>query len=187
MMVCPSLQANAVTVGGPFKLKAPNGQIVTDRTYRGRWLLVYFGYTSCPETCPTTLVVIAKVLAKLGPDANKVQSLFITIDPRRDTPATMEDYARSFDRRIVGLTGTSDEIDAVVQAYGVYVLRHATGPGSLDYDLDHSAYIYLMDPSGVFVRGFDGTWSAERIAAALDLEIKRSRDGEAAKPASLVK
>jgi hypothetical protein len=91
-----------VTIGGPFTLSAPDGTTVTDQTYRGKWLLVYFGYTFCPNSCPTMLLEIATALKKLGPDAAKVQPLFITVDPQRDTPEVMQQFTQSFDPRIVG-------------------------------------------------------------------------------------
>ena len=159
--------ANAVTVGGPFALTAPDGRTVTDRTYRGRWLLVYFGYRSCPDLCPTTLADVAATLKALGPDAADLQPLFITLDPERDTPELMGDYVQSFDPRIVGLTGPRHEIDAVVQAYGVYSSRHETPSSAPDDLVDHSNYIYLMNPQGAFVRAFDSEWSGERIASTL--------------------
>src|SRR5262245_13929794 len=102
----PASAQSSVTVGGPFTLIAADGTTVTDRTYRGKWLLVYFGFTSCPNTCPMALFEIAGALARLGHDADDLQPLFITVDPRRDTPAVLRDYTESFDPRIIGLTGT---------------------------------------------------------------------------------
>ena len=156
-----------VTVGGPFTLTAPDGATVTDQTYRGKWLLVYFGYTSCPDSCPTALFEVATALKKLGPDAAMLQPIFITIDPQRDRPEVMGEYTSSFDPRIVGLTGTAQQIDAVTQAYGAYFVRRKTGPGAQDYLVDHSIYIYLMSSQGKFVRGFDASWSGDGIAAAV--------------------
>ena len=151
-----------VTVGGPFVLIAPDGTTVTDQTYRGKWLLVFFGYTSCPDTCPTTLNEIATALEKLGPNAEKLQPLFVTVDPKRDVPQTMKRYTAAFDARIVGLTGSPQQIAAVTRAYGAYgaVHRHSAN----EYLVDHSTYIYLMDPQGEFVRGFDAQTPGERIA-----------------------
>ena len=126
-----------VTIGGPFTLTAPDGTTVTDETYRGKWLLVYFGYTFCPDSCPMTLNEIAIALKKLGPVAAKLQPLFITIDPQRDTPEVLREYSQSFDPRIVGLTGSPRQIDAVTQEYGAYSARHKTGPGPDDYVMDH--------------------------------------------------
>jgi protein SCO1 len=156
-----------VTIGGPFTLSAPDGTTVTDQTYRGKWLLVYFGYTSCPDSCPTALLEIATALEKLGPDAVSVQPLFITVDPQHDTPQVMQQYTQSFDPRIIGLTGTAQQVAAVAHEYGAYYVRHRTGPGAEDYVMDHSTYIYLMDAGGKFVRAFDSGAAADRIADAL--------------------
>jgi protein SCO1 len=153
-----------VTVGGPFTLMAPDGTTVTDQTYRGKWLLVYFGYTFCPNSCPMTLNEIATALEKLGADAAKLIPLFITIDPQRDTREVLERYTQSFDRRIIGLTGSPQQIDAVTRQYGAYSARHETGPGPEDYVIDHSTYLYLMDPGGRFVRAFEADTSGDRIA-----------------------
>jgi len=150
---------------------------VSDQTYRGKWLLVYFGYTFCPTTCPTALVDIAFALEQLGSDAAKVQPLFITVDPQRDTPSVMSEYARSFDERIVGLTGTPQQIAAVAQEYGAYYAPHNAGPGAADYVIDHSTYIYLMDPDGKFVRGFDADTPGARIAHSVRELMTHSRAG----------
>ena len=158
---------SAVTIGGPFALIAPDGTTVTDQTFRGKWLLVYFGYTFCPNTCPMTLNEIATALEKLGTDATKMQPLFITVDPQRDTREVLEQYTRSFDPRIVGLTGSPQQIDAVTQEYGAYAARDKTEPGPEDYVIDHSTYLYVMDPGGKFVRAFDADTSGDRIADAL--------------------
>jgi protein SCO1 len=159
--------ASAVTIGGPFTLSTPDGAMVTDRTYRGKWLLVYFGYTSCPDSCPTMLLDIATALKELGPDSAKVQPLFITVDPQRDTPQVMQQYTQSFDPQILGLVGTPEQIAAAAQEYGVYYVRHGTGSGVNDYVMDHSTYLYVMDPEGKFVRAFHGDTSGERIADVL--------------------
>jgi protein SCO1/2 len=169
--------ARAITVGGAFALTAPDGTTVTDQTYRGKWLLVYFGYTSCPDSCPTALADIAAALRNLGAEALKLQPLFITVDPEHDTPAVMGHYAASFDQRIVGLTGTTAAIDGVARAYGAYA---AAGHGTNRFD--HSVYIYLMDPQGGFVRAFDPDWSGERIATAIRQAM--TRDHQAAMAAT---
>jgi protein SCO1/2 len=153
-----------VTVGGPFMLTAPDGTTVTDRTYRGKWLLVFFGYTFCPDTCPTTLNEIATALEKLGPGAEKLQPLFITVDPERDTPEILKRYTAAFDARIIGLTGSPRQIAAVAEEYGAYGAAHRHKAGAQDYLVDHSTYIYLMDPQGKFVRGLDAETPGDRIA-----------------------
>jgi protein SCO1/2 len=166
-----------VTIGGPFTLTAPDGTAVTDQTYRGKWLLVYFGYTFCPNTCPMTLNEIASALEKLGPDAAKVQPLFITVDPQRDTPKVMGEYTQSFDPRIVGLTGNPQQLASVAQEYGAYWVRHRTGPGAEDYVMDHSTYLYIMDPQGKFVRAFDADTPGDRIGDTLRELMAQPREG----------
>jgi protein SCO1/2 len=156
-----------VTVGGSFALTASDGTAVTDQTYRGKWLLVYFGYTSCPNTCPMTLNEIVTALEKLGTDAAKMQPLFITVDPQRDTRKVLEQYTQSCDPRLVGRTRSPQQIDAVTQEYGAYAVRHKIGPGPEDYVFDHSTYLYVMDPGGKFVRAFDADTSGDRIADGL--------------------
>ena len=154
-------------VGGPFRLAASNGRMVTDRTYRGKWLLVFFGYTHCPDVCPTTLNAIAAALRRLGPAAAQVQPLFITVDPRRDTLQVLANYVRVFDPRIVGLTGTADQIAAVAREYKVYFAADET-PAERDYQVDHSAFIYVMNPKGEFVQVFGDSVSGGEIAARLE-------------------
>jgi protein SCO1/2 len=161
------LPAATVTVGGPFTLAASDGTTVSDATYRGKWLLVFFGYTFCPNICPTTLLEVADALRRLGPDASELQPLFISIDPDRDTPDVMAAYTRSFDLRIVGLTGTVAQIASVAKEYGAYYAPHRTGPGVDDYVMDHGTYLYLMDPNGQFVRGFDADTQGAVIADKL--------------------
>jgi len=170
-----------VTIGGPFTLSTPDGTTVTDRTYRGKWLLVYFGYTFCPSSCPTTLLAVTTALEELGQDAAQVQPLFVTVDPQRDTPKVMRQYIESFDPRIVGLTGTPQQIAAAAQQYGAYYVRHSTGAGPDDYVVDHSTYLYLMDPLGKFVRAFDSDTSGDRIADALRALIAQEIKGRTGK------
>lgn len=174
-LITPAASAQ-VTIGGPFALTAPDGTTVTDMTYRGKWLLVFFGYTFCPDLCPTTLSEFAGALDKLGPEAAKVQPLFITVDPERDTPEVMGEYTEAFDSRIVGLTGSPQQIAAVAQAYGAYGATHKAGAGDEDYLVDHSTYLYIMDPRGRFQRGLDFDTSSDRIADALR-ELMAQSDG----------
>jgi protein SCO1 len=162
-----AMAASSATVGGPFTLTASDGATVTDQTYRGKWLIVYFGYSFCPDSCPTALGEIADALAKLGTDAVRVQAIFITIDPARDTPAALGKYLHSFDSRIVGLTGTPQQIAAVAKEYGVYYVPRKRGADDKYYVVDHSSYIYVMSPQGKFVRGFDTDATGEHIADRL--------------------
>jgi len=162
----PGFAASPVTVGGPFSLIEPGGAVVTDAKFRGRWMLVFFGYTSCPSLCPTTLSEIAIALDRLGPEAAKVQPIFITVDPERDTPAVMGEYTGAIDRRILGLSGSGNQIAAVAQKYGAYSDRQPQGAGA-DYSVDHSTYIYVMDPQGKFVRGLRAGMSGDSMADIL--------------------
>jgi len=159
------IATSSPAVGGPFALMATDGKTVTDQTYRGKWLFIYFGYTFCPDACPTALTNMSAALDKLGPEAANLQPLFITVDPRRDTREAMADYMKSFDSRIVGLTGTEQQIASVAHAYRVYYAPQKTGGD--DYLVDHSAAIYLMNPAGKFVRVFAGDLSGDRMADQL--------------------
>ena len=151
-------------VGGPFALRSADRATVTNRDFLGRPLLVYFGYTHCPDACPTTLSAIADVFKKL-PD-KPVQAVFITVDPERDTPSAMADYVSSFDSHIVGLSGTSEAIGAAEKAYRVYAGK---GPVQADgsYSMDHTSLVYLMDKKGNFVEPFDVERPPEQAAAEL--------------------
>ena len=143
---------SASGIGGPFALVDGNGKPVTQASYAGEPLLVFFGYTHCPDVCPTTLDAISQTFKALGPD-KRVQALFITLDPGRDTPAAMKDYVSSFDPRIVGLTGSQAAIDQVAHEYRVYAKKVPTGDG--DYSVDHTGVVYLMDAAGDFVESFN--------------------------------
>jgi protein SCO1/2 len=161
----PVPSAGASAIGGPFSLVDQNGQTVTDKDLRGRPFLVFFGFTHCPDVCPTALFEISEVLGKLGPDAQKVSALFVTIDPERDTPAQMKEYLSSFNPRLVGLTGDPAAIAAVAREYRVYVKKVPLDNG--EYTMDHTALVYLMDKDGSFVAPFNLKRSAEDAAADL--------------------
>jgi protein SCO1/2 len=141
-----------VAIGGPFQLRTGGGKTVTEADVRGAPFLVFFGYTHCPDVCPTTLAWLAEVLKALGPEA-KVKVLFVTVDPDRDTPDLMADYASNFDPRIIGLSGDRVAVDRMIAAYRVYARKAPTPSG--DYTMDHSAVTYLMDRNGAFVRSFN--------------------------------
>lgn len=160
-------QPAALTVGGPFSLIDGDGKPVTDQTWRGKYMLVYFGYTYCPDVCPTTLTNVATALDKLGPKADRLQPLFITVDPKRDTPAVVKQYAAAFGPRVIGLTGTPEQIAAAAKAYRVYYAEHRTGPGANDYSMDHSSVLYLMGPDGRFIAPVRADQDGPEIAAAL--------------------
>lgn len=152
-------------VGGPFRLVDGDGKTVTEQDMKGRPFLVFFGFTHCPEVCPTTLFEVSEVLRKLGPDADKAAALFITVDPERDTPAVMKDYLANFDPHLRGLTGSREQIDPVLRSYRVYSKKVPLDGG--DYTMDHTALVYLMDKQGKFVAPFNVKRSAEAAAADL--------------------
>jgi protein SCO1/2 len=151
-------------IGGPFVLETGGGRKVSDQDLRGAPFLVFFGYTHCPDVCPTTLSQISGILRALGPEA-KIKVLFITVDPERDTPDVMQDFASSFDPRIVGLSGSRAEIDLVLAEYRVYARKAPEKNGG--YSMDHSALIYLMNRDGKFVRAFNVERPPEQAAAEL--------------------
>jgi len=158
---------NPVGIGGPFTLEDGNGKPVTDKDFRGKYMLVYFGYTFCPDVCPTTLNAVADAMDKLGPAASRIQPLFITVDPKRDTPAVVKQYAAASGPNIRGLTGTPEEIAKAAKEYRVYYAEHRTGPGPDDYSMDHSSVLYLMSPDGAFVAPVRADQSGDEIAANL--------------------
>jgi len=156
---------NNVKIGGPFTLTSQDGATVTSGDFAGKYLLVYFGYTSCPDMCPTGLQSMSRALDMLGPNADKVQPLFITVDPARDTPKKLKDYDSAFHPKIIGLTGTPEQIAAAAKAYQVYYQK---GEGDQDYEVEHSSLIYLMDPEGNLVTTFDEEVDPKLIVAALN-------------------
>jgi protein SCO1/2 len=155
-------------VGGPFLLTGPDGKTVTDRDFRGRYMLVFFGFTHCPDICPAELQVIAQALDHLGAKAKKVVPVFITVDPERDTPQAMAEFVRSFGPNFVGLTGSPEAIAAAAKAYRVAYSKIETKDSSGDYTVDHSALVYLMGPDGKYVTHFSYGNSAEELAEKLD-------------------
>ena len=167
MWVASNSGNSPIMIGGPFTLQDGDGKTVTDKDFQGKYLLVYFGYTFCPDVCPTTLSAVADALDKLGPMASQVQPLFITVDPKRDTQAVVKRYVSAFGPKIEGLTGTPDEIAAVAKRYRVYFAEHRTGPGPNDYSMDHSSVLYLMNPKGGFLAPLRADQSGDEIAANL--------------------
>jgi protein SCO1/2 len=163
-LMSPASAPQTATIGGPFHLTDQNGATVTEQDLKGAPFLVFFGFTHCPEVCPTTLFEISEILRKLGPDADRVRAVFITIDPERDTPAAMKDYLSSFDPHMVGLTGDPAEIAAVAKAYRVYYKKV---PLDQDYTMDHTTIVYLMDKEGRFVSPFSLKRTTETAAADL--------------------
>ena len=152
------------SVGGPFALIDHNGKAITHRDLEGRPTLIFFGFTHCPDVCPTTLMEISKVFELLGPQA-KVAALFMSVDPERDTPALLKDYVSNFDKRIIGVTGPRESVDAALKTFRVFA-RKTKGEGE-SYSVDHSSLVYLMDKQGRFATGFNLQQSPEQAARAL--------------------
>lgn len=162
-----AVTAPAGTVGGPFTLTTQSGAKLSDADLKGAPFTVFFGFTHCPEVCPTTLWEMSEALKALGPEADRLKVLFISVDPARDDPEALARYLQSFDRRIVGLTGSEEEIAAVGKAYRAYWRKVPTGDG--DYTMDHTALIYLMNAAGEFV----GTIAYEEQADVRIAKLKR--------------
>ena len=170
----PSISMRSVgqaLVGGPFTLTDHNGKRVTDKDFRGKFMVVFFGFTNCPDVCPTALQVMAAALDKLGANAERVTPVFISIDPEHDKPAQLASYVASFHPRLVGLTGSQAEIDAVAKAYRVYVKKVPDPKSTAGYTMDHSSIIYVMGPDGSYRAHFTHATSpdamAERLAAII--------------------
>ena len=159
--------AQPAAIGGPFQLTDQNGKAFTDKNLKGKPTLIFFGYTHCPDVCPTSLFEISEVLRAMGKDADKVNAVFISVDPERDTPATMKDYLSSFDPHLEGLSGDPAETAKVITSYRVYAKKVPTKDG--DYTMDHTALIYLMDRDGRFVSPFNLKRTPEEAA----VELKR--------------
>jgi protein SCO1/2 len=148
-----------------FALAGPNGTTVTEQSYRGKWLVIYFGYTFCPDICPTTMMELAQAFQELGPRAAGVQAVFISVDPQRDKPDLLAEYLKTFDPGFVGLTGSSTQISAAAKSFNVFYERHDTDDGNYTYD--HSSYLYLVDPNGQLVEALGSDRGSEQIATAL--------------------
>jgi cytochrome oxidase Cu insertion factor (SCO1/SenC/PrrC family) len=157
------LMSGKVPVGGPFTLSDQNGERRSLSDFRGRLVLLYFGFAHCPDVCPTDLMAMGKLIRSLGPDGNELQPVFITLDPERDTRAVLGAYIASFHPRFVALSGTEDEIRRVATSYKVF-FEKLRPPGASTYVIDHAAYIFLLDREGGFVTLFPPSTPAERMA-----------------------
>jgi cytochrome oxidase Cu insertion factor (SCO1/SenC/PrrC family) len=174
----PGLGKSVITghadVGGPFRLTDQHGKTVSDADFRGRYMLIYFGYSFCPDVCPTTLAVMAQALDKLGGDARRVTPIFITIDPERDTPQVLADYMKAFGPSFVGLTGSVAAIKDAEKKYRVYAVKKPLGSsngGGGAYGMDHSSVLYLMGPNGKMISFYDEAISPDALAKELKQKI----------------
>ncbi len=166
--------------GGPFELTDQNGVRRRDAEFRGKYMLIFFGYTYCPDVCPTTLAVEAEALDMIGERANNIVPIFITVDPKRDTPEKLKAYLSGFEAQLpssrpnfVGLTGTDEEIEKAADAYEVYYQAHLDGRfgGEEGYSVDHSGNVYLMSPEGKFIAYYSQGISPDELAADLMLKV----------------
>ena len=156
------LMWNRESVGGPFELIDHSGRTRTEQDFRGRLMLVYFGFTYCPDVCPTDLQAIGLAMDKLGADSANVQPLFVTVDPERDTPAHLAEYVKLFHPRLIGLSGSAEAIRKAADAYKVYYARVDLNRDA-GYTVDHTAFIYLMDRDGNYLGFFPPGTSADRM------------------------
>jgi protein SCO1/2 len=168
-----SQPAEPVEFGGPFSLTDQDGMRRTDMDFRGKYMLIFFGYTHCPDVCPTTLAVEAEALGKIGERASRVVPILVSVDPKRDTPERLKDYLSAFGSNFVGLTGTDEEIEKAADAYEVYYRAHLDGRfgGAEDYSVDHTGNVYLMSPEGKFVAYYSPGIRPDELAADLMMKI----------------
>ena len=162
-----AVHSQSASLGRPFTLTEADGKTVTDKDFRGKYTLIYFGYTSCPDVCPTTMADLGIALKKLGAGADEVQPLFITVDPGRDTPGVLKSYVTDFSPRLIGLTGSPDQIARVEREFHVYAKVHKPADGSGDYSVDHSSLFYLMGPDGRFISVLRADQEGDDLARAI--------------------
>jgi cytochrome oxidase Cu insertion factor (SCO1/SenC/PrrC family) len=165
-------------IGGPFTLTDHNGMRVTDGDFRGEHMLVFFGFTHCPDVCPTALQTVSEAMDLLGDRADAVRPIFITVDPERDTPTHLASYLAHFHPRLLGLTGSPEEIDAAAKAYRVYHRKVSLDEdsGGDAYTVDHSAFIYLMGPDGEYLTHFGPAAGAEEMAEGIRKHLQDGGD-----------
>jgi protein SCO1 len=168
LVLAPSKNSGASAVGGPFSLVNQDGKPVTEQDFAGRPFLVFFGFTHCPDICPTTLFQISEMLGKMGDEGRELRALFITVDPERDTPEVLKDYLSSFDDRIIGLTGDPASVEAAIRTFRGFARKVPGKDG--DYTMEHTAFVYLIGPDGNFL----GTVNMARAPeeAARDIRAK---------------
>ncbi|MDX1974628.1 MAG: SCO family protein [Rickettsiales bacterium] len=158
-------------IGGPFVLTNQDGQTVREEDFRGKLMLVFFGFTHCPDVCPTSAASLSQVMKQLGDKATQVAPIFISVDPKRDTPAVVKSYFANFDPRIVALTGDDEAVKQAASAYKVYYAAVAMDGGN-DYMVNHSSFIYLMDKKGKYLQHFAYDAPADDITKAVKTRLK---------------
>lgn len=157
-------------IGGDFTLTNQDGIIVSDKDFRGRVMMVFFGFTHCPDMCPTTAAAYTKILESLGDKASAVAPIFISVDPQRDTQAVLKEYLSNFDKRIIGLTGTDEQLKQVASVYKAYFAKSKNATG--DETVDHSGFIYIMDKNGAYVQHFPYDANVQDITNAVSNLLK---------------
>lgn len=162
----PAQQGEAA-IGGAFTLTDSNGRTVKDTDFRGKYMLVYFGFTHCPDICPTTLLMMTNALEQLGRDAKNIVPIFVTLDPERDTQAAVGAYVKNFSPDLIGLTGTPEQITKVADAYKVYFSKVKSDDSAMGYMIDHSGFIYLMDKDGKYVAHYTHTMPLQSLVSGL--------------------
>lgn len=160
-------------VGGPFTMINHKGETVTDKDFRGRPMLLFFGFTFCPDICPTELQVMTAAIAELGEAGKDIQPILVTIDPARDTPAVLANYVSNFGENVIGLTGSDAQVAAMAGAYRVFFEKQPNAKDPENYMMDHSSIIYLMGPDGKFLKHFSYTTDAKALASGLKLTLNR--------------
>ena len=160
-------------IGGPFTMVNQKGETVTEQNFKGHYTIYFFGFTFCPDECPTELQVLSAALKELGPDAIKITPVFVSIDPERDTPKVISEYVASFDPRLVGLTGSPEQVAAMAKAFHIFYQKVPNPKDPKNYEMDHSSIIYLMGPSGTFVKHFPYSTDAKALAS----DLKRVLEG----------
>jgi cytochrome oxidase Cu insertion factor (SCO1/SenC/PrrC family) len=160
-------------VGGPFTMVNHKGETVSDLTFRGRPMLLFFGFTYCPDICPTELQVMTAAIADLGEAGKDIQPILVTVDPERDTPEVLASYVSNFGDNVIGLTGSSAQVAAIAQAYRVFYAKRDNPKDPENYLMDHSSIIFLMAPNGKFLKHFSYTTDAKALATGLKLALGR--------------
>ncbi len=168
-------QTEAIPIGGPFEMVDHTGQNVTDETYRGKFMLIYFGFTYCPDICPTELQVVSSALNGLSEaELNALQPLFVTVDPERDTVDEMAGYVRHFHERLVGLTGSLEQVSSMAEAYRVWFKKTADEDSTAGYTMEHTNIVYLMGPDGKYLDHFTYATKSDQMAERLRKHLANS-------------
>jgi cytochrome oxidase Cu insertion factor (SCO1/SenC/PrrC family) len=174
-LAAPQPSQGKALIESEFSLADHTGKPVTDEDFEGKWQLVFFGFTSCPDVCPTTLIEVSAILEELGDHAQQVTPLFMSVDPERDTPEVMAEYVANFDPRIVGLTGSSEQIKQAARAFRAYYAKVEQEGQPDGYTMDHSAFLYLMDPEGDYATHFSPNDEPVTVADKIRAYLTRER------------